>query len=607
MSKSIHGDHDDTNLREHKRKRSSNDVHSDNDDESILIDWVTHTSETYHYFAPDEAAQIRSALLDWYRANRRRLPWRGDKPPYDGSTAGIASKSSTKKKQKIMDGQKSITSFFKSPRGQKGGKKKTTDEKPAPINVDQDEMSKDIVASATINEKIEDDAVRAYRTWVSEIMLQQTRVEAVIPYYEKWMLRFPTVQDLASASEEDVNAHWAGLGFYRRARLLHKGAKYVVNDLGGLIPQTVDELMIIDGIGRYTASAIASIAFDQCVPVVDGNVCRVLSRLKGIANHIKAPAMKDNYGWILAEQIVSAGDGKYAGEVNQALMELGATYCAPSGTGVDPSDPLRQFYSSTKLGMHICKLRQRDKKTVNELISKAMVAAKGKQCCPICDTDGVSASFLKIVEDFDSLQTNASKKSAIINDNDFAELGHSNLPTAPPKKAKREELIVIVALSYQSPNDSKWLMTKRPPEGLLAGQWEFPSSCIWSSTPTKGQKTSITIPALSEKKKDRAIQELLSGYFLQDSTLGDLWLDPQTRTVSHKDPIEHVFSHVRHTMLLGFGELQSSHAYSSPFLEQDSFTIESKEFRWMSESDMQDVGITSGVRKVLSQMKACKP
>lgn len=113
--------------------------------------------------------------------------------------------------------------------------------------------------------------ISAYGVWVSEIMLQQTRVEAVIPYYIKWMKSFPTVQSLASATEDEVNAHWAGLGFYRRAKLLHTGAKLVSEEYNGELPKTVNELMKISGIGRYTASAIASIAFGVQVPVVDGN------------------------------------------------------------------------------------------------------------------------------------------------------------------------------------------------------------------------------------------------------------------------------------------------------------------------------------------------
>ena len=120
------------------------------------------------------------------------------------------------------------------------------------------------------------------------------------------MHSFPTVHSLANATAEEVNSHWAGLGFYRRARLLHAGAKRVVSEYNGIVPNAVKELMKIEGIGRYTASAIASIAYGVEVPVVDGNVCRVLSRLTGVANHIKAGVLKDDLGWSLAERIIKA-------------------------------------------------------------------------------------------------------------------------------------------------------------------------------------------------------------------------------------------------------------------------------------------------------------
>ena len=131
-----------------------------------------------------------------------------------------------------------------------------------------------------------------YRTWVSETMLQQTRVETVLGYYERFLARFPTVSDLASAPEDDVLKLWEGLGYYSRARNLHKGAKQVMADFGGAIPSDVEQLRRISGIGPYTAGAIASIAFDQPVPAVDGNVIRVISRLKGIRENVGIPSVK---------------------------------------------------------------------------------------------------------------------------------------------------------------------------------------------------------------------------------------------------------------------------------------------------------------------------
>ena len=121
-----------------------------------------------------------------------------------------------------------------------------------------------------------------YRIWVSEIMLQQTRVAAVLDHYARFMQRFPTVQSLASAREASVLAAWSGLGYYHRARRMHQAAKVIVRERGGVFPQSAEEWLALPGIGRYTAAAVASIAFDEPVAVVDGNVERVLQRLQGM-------------------------------------------------------------------------------------------------------------------------------------------------------------------------------------------------------------------------------------------------------------------------------------------------------------------------------------
>ena len=412
----------------------------------ILWEFATHTSDKYHDFNPEEAAAIRSTLLKWYRANRRKLPWRGDPGPYDGSTAGIASSTAkTLSKKKSIAGQKDIKSFFG--KKSKGNSADST-------NVKQQTIGKKEVEATAI-------PVTGYSVWVSEIMLQQTRVEAVIKYYLKWMDSFPTVQDLANATEEEVNAHWAGLGFYRRARYLHKGAKFVVDELDGVVPETVDELLNVSGIGRYTASAISSIAFDKCVPVVDGNVCRVISRLKGVANNIKAPVFKDRIGWRLAEQIVTAGDGNHAGEVNQAMMELGATYCAPSGTGVDSNDPLVEFYASTKIGQEANDIVKTNAFAISDFVSRASLA-RDKSACSLCEDGGITSVLFQLGEDLalSHIEPKPSKDAASI-------IGHSNFPTAPPKKAKREEVLSVVVMSHSTSGFEKWFMVKRPNSGLL--------------------------------------------------------------------------------------------------------------------------------------------
>jgi A/G-specific adenine glycosylase len=158
-----------------------------------------------------------------------------------------------------------------------------------------------------------------YRVWLSEIMLQQTRVAAVIEHYQEFLRRFPTVEKLAAAREASVIAAWSGLGYYRRARMLHAAAKVVARQYAGKFPDTAEGLRALPGIGRYTAAAIASIAFGEPVAVVDGNVERVLQRVSG-------EQLAGEELWTAANEVL---DGKRPGDFNQAMMELGATVCTP--------------------------------------------------------------------------------------------------------------------------------------------------------------------------------------------------------------------------------------------------------------------------------------
>jgi A/G-specific adenine glycosylase len=166
-----------------------------------------------------------------------------------------------------------------------------------------------------------------YAIWVSEIMLQQTRVAAVIEKYTTFLERFPTVQELAKADEQDVLALWSGLGYYRRARMLHKAAQSVVTEHGGKMPANAEGLRKLPGIGSYTAAAIASIAHGEVVAVVDGNVERVLSRIRGWESYdsVGEAAVRRK----VEEFATGLVDARRAGDFNQAIMELGATVCTP--------------------------------------------------------------------------------------------------------------------------------------------------------------------------------------------------------------------------------------------------------------------------------------
>lgn len=176
-----------------------------------------------------------------------------------------------------------------------------------------------------------------YAIWVSEVMLQQTRVAVVEDRFRAFLARFPTIGSLARAREEDVLALWSGLGYYRRARMLHKAAQLVSNKLGGTLPRSAQELRLLPGVGTYTAAAIASIAFGEPVAVVDGNVLRVLCRLMRWDGEKSGAGLKRKAEGLAAELV----DPRQPGDFNQAMMELGATVCLPRNPRC-AACPLRQ-------------------------------------------------------------------------------------------------------------------------------------------------------------------------------------------------------------------------------------------------------------------------
>ncbi|XP_072950355.1 adenine DNA glycosylase-like isoform X1 [Typha angustifolia] len=253
---------------------------------------------------------------------------------------------------------------------------------------------------------------RAYAVWVSEVMLQQTRVSVVVEYYNRWMEKWPTIRHLASASQEEVNEMWAGLGYYRRARFLLEGAKAIVKV--GEFPRTALALHEVPGIGNYTAGAIASIAFNEVVPVVDGNVVRVISRLKAISANPKRSAAVKGF-WKLAGQLV---DPSRPGDFNQALMELGATLCSKTSPGCSRcpvSNQCRAFSLS----------RGSEKVKVTDFPTKVLKAKPRNDFSAVC--------VVQIVE-----------------------VSEKEMPSGTDKR-------------------NAFLLVKRPEEGLLAGLWEFPS------------------------------------------------------------------------------------------------------------------------------------
>jgi A/G-specific adenine glycosylase len=215
---------------------------------------------------------------------------------------------------------------------------------------------------------------RPYEVWISEVMLQQTQVETALPYYDRWLKEFPDVKTLARADEKKVLKMWEGLGYYSRARNVHHTARQIADKFNGKFPDKFEDILSLKGIGRYSAGAIASIAFNQEKPIVDGNVLRVLSRLYAIDKPIDVIANREAF-WELQEKLIPKGQARH---FNQALMELGALIC----TKQNPSClicPVRQHCRAYKLGkVESFPLKQNKKAMVRVTAAAVVLQMNGK-------------------------------------------------------------------------------------------------------------------------------------------------------------------------------------------------------------------------------------
>ena len=210
-----------------------------------------------------------------------------------------------------------------------------------------------------------------YRVWVSEVMLQQTRVEAVKPYFERWLERFPDVYSLAEAPEDEVLRCWQGLGYYSRARNLQQGVREVVAEYGGQIPADLQAIRTLAGVGEYTAGAILSIAYKQRQPAVDGNVLRVFSRLFCITGDIRRPATKR----LITDYVENELPSDRPGDFNQAVMDLGSAICTPKQPRCDQC-PLSGWCLAYKQGRQLeLPERKKDAAPVVVLLAAAVVAS----------------------------------------------------------------------------------------------------------------------------------------------------------------------------------------------------------------------------------------
>ncbi|KAI4643370.1 uncharacterized protein J4E78_009839 [Alternaria triticimaculans] len=413
---------------------------------------------------------------------------------------------------------------------------------------------------------------RAYEVWVSEVMLQQTRVSTVIPYFNNWVEKWPTVQDLAEANHDDVLSVWKGLGYYSRATRLHEGAKAMIAKSAGAscaLPSGATELQEFPGIGRYTAGAVSSIAFGEAEPVLDGNVARVLSRQLGLYMDVKDKKATDVL-WDMADRLIKHASNfpetrtsEVPGLWNQALMELGSTLCTPRPRCDEcPIQSTCRAYSEGK--------------ALSDKRQSAVVVPDIEDACSLCaslDTEDLVAVSEDATND-EPPRANKKRKAATKQTNTISQYfsvgtPKSNVETeddeedldsplvddskkrklpAPTresksistycslfpkkvakKKAAEEDCVVCMVELRSNDGSSKWLIEQRPAKGLLASLWQFPQNTLTASHKTPQQRKT-------------SAQQYISDL---DAGAADM---SKARFVASFPPLVHVFSHLRLTM-----------------------------------------------------------
>mgnify|MGYP002620357467 CR=1 FL=1 len=394
---------------------------------------------------------------------------------------------------------------------------------------------------------------RAYEVWISETMLQQTRVSTVIPYWEKWISKWPTAGDLARAEKDEVLSVWRGLGYYARARRLLEAAKAVCapgKQEGERLPRNVEGWLGLPGVGRYTAGAVTAITFGVPAAMVDGNVLRVLSRQMGIYGDVKGDRRVVELVWRVAEELVKVVSREGSQEPNdrpgrwgQALMELGSTLCMPrpecgkcpisvtcrvyeEGLAIAKGNGTKGVVGDIEDGCELCQPfeeGEEDGKDVeeNEQPTRAnqskMQQTLSRFFAPKDTnvTDTVSARTLGVI-------INHAKK----------------FPYRPPKKTIRAEETLVCVIRR---SDCRYLIQRRPDKGLLAGMWEFPSQTLNDSNKT------------AKSRKARAVG------FVKDNILNEKRkVSVSIRHVGELGTVPWQFSHLSLTMHVHLFELNEA-------------------------------------------------
>eukprot|EP00160_Parvularia_atlantis_P003097 Unigene12577_Nuclearia_a/m.38200 Unigene12577_Nuclearia_a/g.38200 ORF Unigene12577_Nuclearia_a/g.38200 Unigene12577_Nuclearia_a/m.38200 type:complete len:507 (+) Unigene12577_Nuclearia_a:79-1599(+) len=406
-------------------------------------------------------------------------------------------------------------------------------------------------------------AQRAYEVWVSEIMLQQTQVPTVVAYYNKWMARWPTVQDLAKADPDAVQQAWAGLGYYSRARRLQEGAALVVDKHGGELPADAVTLeKAIPGIGPYTAGAISSIVFNEPAPLVDGNVVRVLSRLRAIGADVKSPAAVALH-WRLARALL---DPARPGDFNQALMDLGATVCTPA-TPACAACPLHD--DCLALEEQQAHKREAAVRFAASLGAAATAARSDDAAVPSAHSQ--SGSQLADIE----LCTLCPPGPTA---DELRELKASYVtiyPRKEKKKAVRVEAVAVCALFRRAAevDPPEFCLVRRPATGLLASMWELPCR-------------SADGDALDAAGRGRLVDEALRA----------AGVDPAA--VSRREFVgeaSHVFTHLRHAYHVELAEVPGTDAAPGT-------TTDGRRLRWLTYERLVGEAVPTGMLNILKNL-----
>nr|XP_025711591.1 adenine DNA glycosylase isoform X3 [Callorhinus ursinus] len=406
---------------------------------------------------------------------------------------------------------------------------------------------------------------RAYAVWVSEVMLQQTQVATVIDYYTRWMQKWPTLQDLASASLEEVNQLWAGLGYYSRGRRLQEGARKVVEELGGHMPRTAETLQqLLPGVGRYTAGAIASIAFGQATGVVDGNVVRVLCRVRAIGAD-PSSTLVSQLLWSLAQQLV---DPVRPGDLNQAAMELGATVCTPQHPRCSQC-PVQS----------LCRAHQRVECERLLGLRSPPGSPDVEECAP--DT-GPCQLCAPPTEPWDPTR------------------GVTNFPRKAGRRPPREEYSATCVLEQPGAlGGPRILLVQRPSSGLLAGLWQFPAVTAEPSGPQQReallrelQSWAGPLPAprlrhLGQVREPREVQGCgFCGHI--PGPVSAPW--PSLQVV-------HTFSHIKLTYQV----------YGLALEGQTPVTVVPPGARWLTREEFHTAAVSTAMKKVFRVYEGQQP